>query len=632
MAKRELCSVTVLSFLCMCTYVVFGNALAGTGQTPENVVTSCAAVKPLFEMKNISVDIPDKPINGMALNVCTAERTCCSAQMEQELLRLVRKDFEALLHHNSRSLQGLLVSAADTIREHVSELLRQSESRTLSLLAVVLPRSPSAAREPVSRLYARLAAQLEQPLLPPGAAAAGQDEPEDLEDAVGDAFWRLFPLVYRQTLSGRKAQRDLSADYAACLSASAPELEPFGGAPRRLARALRGALGAARLLRQALLLGAAVLADADRLLTANPGGAESWSRCQSALLRMSYCSRCSGLSAQAKPCSGLCLNVVRGCLTQHAAELDLPWNGYVEAAERLAAAVQGHAALEDALRSIDAHVAEAIIIAMETRPGLDRKVKLSCGPYRWAAVPEEPQVGGGGGGSAEEAAAGSGGGGGGDAPQREQGAAHAPATDTLSSRLQPFLASLSKSRGFYANLAESLCSDESFAETRDTADCWNGQRIGEYTKTVVASSITAQKYNPEITWTPHQPDMRIAELSDQLRHIKQVVVSQVAEAPSALALTRYEGGSGSGQQPGDSWDDEADSAEAWPDEGSGSGDAPIVPEGGDRSATENVQVSPGVGADKPPAESSAGRRAPMSWSLLLIAYGAIVTVLCHRDG
>jgi Glypican. len=51
--------------------------------------------------------------------------------------------------------------------------------------------------------------------------------------------------------------------------------------------------------------------------------------------------------------------------------------------------------------------------------------------------------------------------------------------DSLAMKLHHFLASLTKSRGFYANLAESLCSDESFAETRDTADCWNGQRIGE---------------------------------------------------------------------------------------------------------------------------------------------------------
>lgn len=51
--------------------------------------------------------------------------------------------------------------------------------------------------------------------------------------------------------------------------------------------------------------------------------------------------------------------------------------------------------------------------------------------------------------------------------------------DSLATQLHHFLASLTKSRGFYANLAESLCSDESFAETRDTADCWNGQRVGE---------------------------------------------------------------------------------------------------------------------------------------------------------
>lgn len=50
---------------------------------------------------------------------------------------------------------------------------------------------------------------------------------------------------------------------------------------------------------------------------------------------------------------------------------------------------------------------------------------------------------------------------------------------SLATQFHHFLASLTKSRGFYANLAESLCSDESFAETRDTADCWNGQRIGE---------------------------------------------------------------------------------------------------------------------------------------------------------
>lgn len=41
-----------------------------------------------------------------------------------------------------------------------------------------------------------------------------------------------------------------------------------------------------------------------------------------------------------------------------------------------------------------------------------------------------------------------------------------------------FLLSISKSKGFYGNLADSLCRDENFAEPKD-AHCWNGERIGE---------------------------------------------------------------------------------------------------------------------------------------------------------
>ncbi|KAJ8870904.1 hypothetical protein PR048_027205 [Dryococelus australis] len=44
---------------------------------------------------------------------------------------------------------------------------------------------------------------------------------------------------------------------------------------------------------------------------------------------------------------------------------------------------------------------------------------------------------------------------------------------------------------------------------------------GRYTKTVVAASLSAQKYNPELAWTQRSPDMRIAQLSDKLRHIRQ---------------------------------------------------------------------------------------------------------------
>lgn len=49
----------------------------------------------------------------------------------------------------------------------------------------------------------------------------------------------------------------------------------------------------------------------------------------------------------------------------------------------------------------------------------------------------------------------------------------------LTKKIGQFTESVPKSRGFYAGLADSLCADESFAEKRETAACWNGQRVAE---------------------------------------------------------------------------------------------------------------------------------------------------------
>lgn len=45
-------------------------------------------------------------------------------------------------------------------------------------------------------------------------------------------------------------------------------------------------------------------------------------------------------------------------------------------------------------------------------------------------------------------------------------------------QLGNFLTSIAKTRGFYGNLADNLCQDDSFAEPKDQ-HCWNGDRIGE---------------------------------------------------------------------------------------------------------------------------------------------------------
>jgi hypothetical protein len=254
------------------------------------------------------------------------------------------------------------------------------------------------AREPISSLYSDLVGYLnadkesshdrDPDRDPPSAAATVVRSVTlvtadlNLEESVTTFFASLFPLVYHHAVNPHL--RDFSGDYKSCLRATISEIQPFGDVPRQVAQGISKTMEATRVLLQALNLGAEVLNSTDTLLMTDSidvSGAQ-WSECHTALLRMSYCPTCQGLTRPGlKPCSGYCLNVLRGCLTQHASELDLPWNGFVEATERLVVAVRGHDAapsvvlnVEEIIRSLDTKISEAIMYAMENGPSLERKV------------------------------------------------------------------------------------------------------------------------------------------------------------------------------------------------------------------------------------------------------------------
>jgi hypothetical protein len=48
--------LVLLVLVCSCSVVCSGRT--------SSVITSCTAVKPILEMKNLSLDIPDEPVNG----------------------------------------------------------------------------------------------------------------------------------------------------------------------------------------------------------------------------------------------------------------------------------------------------------------------------------------------------------------------------------------------------------------------------------------------------------------------------------------------------------------------------------------------------------------------------------------
>lgn len=264
------------------------------------------------------------------------------------------------------------------------ELARQSENKTLYLFAQVYQRMSVLSKEPIARLYSDIRNYVQN--TSDYASAADLN----IEASVSDFFTNLFPLVYHHAVNLQ--QNDFSEDYKTCLRHTIQDIQPFGDIPRQISQQIFKTLEATRVLLQALSLGSEVLNTTDTLLTEEAEKSDSsQSACHTALLKMSYCPKCMGLDTQIKPCSGYCLNVLRGCLTQHVSELDLPWNGYVGAVERLVIAVKTHDTgngvnVDSVIKSLDTRISEAIMHAMENGPSLEKKVRIFKSPVVFSLI------------------------------------------------------------------------------------------------------------------------------------------------------------------------------------------------------------------------------------------------------
>lgn len=238
------------------------------------------------------------------------------------------------------------------------------------------------AKGPIQQLFDQL-----ERFISSSADGMGGD-PADVSDAVNGFFDDLFPRLYGQSprsvqgpsLPADSVGQRLPQDYVDCLRHAQSELRPFGEIPRRLANSLARSLDAVRSLLSALDLGARVLNATDH--------AELNGQCRDALLRATYCAQCRSMKLQrpatsnGQVCRGLCSNVARGCLAA-VADVDQPWNEWVDAMERLAVALLNKAGAvvadlgpHDILSSVDSRLSEAVLYALENGPLLEKKVSL----------------------------------------------------------------------------------------------------------------------------------------------------------------------------------------------------------------------------------------------------------------
>ncbi|CAL1281084.1 unnamed protein product [Larinioides sclopetarius] len=479
--------------------------------------TSCAEVRQVFVMRGIGAAhlVPDTWTEGKDLSLCPSSQTCCSKSMESKYEEAGRKDLKNLLQGADSYLKTLISTSATKFRDTFLEMVQVAENSTNALFLDVYQSIEAQSRVPLGQLFADLLAYM-----------SGKDV--DLEERVNSFFDSFFPVAYHHSVNSN--QKDFSETFKECLRDAQVEIRPFGDLSEKIASQISRSFEAARTFLEALQLGLEVINTTEHM--------DFGPECSEAFVRLTYCPQCQGF-LQTKPCAGLCLNVVRGCLAS-VSELDDSWSEYVSALERLTSGMVGIYNIEHVLSTLDTKVSETVSYLMANSAEITKRVKEKCGVPRRVSREVPPATAG-----------------------PSASLPPKPTYDTsLYMLLQNFVHKVAESKDFYANLADRLCSDGHLV-TKGELNCWNGSGLAEYTKTVAGIGVSAQKYNPEMK-PPRVRDVTVSTLADKLQHVKQILSARVTSVPQSDSSVVGEG-SGSG-----SWwrtSDDEDYAQA-----SGSGD------------------------------------------------------------
>ncbi|XP_071201484.1 glypican-5b isoform X3 [Salvelinus alpinus] len=483
------------------TVVLFGASGAGAH--------SCHEVKTAFQLRQIGSLkwVPEAPGTDGELQICKHPGpSCCTRKMEESYQAAVRRETLQNIRSYSFELKYLIVGHSSAFQDTFQSLL----SFTLNLTSALF----DSAYEPLSQDARPLVADLFSVL----SLFLGGDGNTSMERSVHRFYDDLFPLVYRRLVNPGLASSPPSSEHSECLRKTRQDVNPFGPHPRALAEGLTRALSAGRALSRALMMGAEVLNATERAGLSR--------ECGRALVRMQYCPHCRGLTL-IRPCGGLCLNVMRGCLVG-LSELDGPWRHYVALLQELTGALAGGHDLELALLGIRNHINDAILHAQLHGPRISAIVDKVCGPLTdtpsvtsirptlkvMTSVTTSPT---------------------------SAVSTPSPAEVTLgrlshtrrSLPLKPskidkprslkkisreFMGYIQRYRSFFSALPETLCESEMVGED---FTCWSGEDVVDsYVGRVVGNGLHAQKNNPEIKVRSIDPILVAAR--DKLEQFKQV--------------------------------------------------------------------------------------------------------------
>ncbi|XP_011472471.1 glypican-5 [Oryzias latipes] len=479
--NADLCWLILLGFSCL--QEASGRAADAGG---------CHEVKTAYMMRQIGpVElVPDRPGTGESLRLCSHPGpTCCTGKMEDSYMTAVRTETQQKMRSYSFELKYLIAGHTKAYQETFDSLVSFTSDLTSTLFDSAYSTLASDSRPLVLQLFSDVKRHL------------SGDPHSSLDTAVRRFYDDLFPLVYRRVLNpglGHTSRSFPSTNHDDCLRMTRQDLSPFGPHPWLLTSSLSRALRPGRTLSQLLRLAGEVVNATEKATLSR--------ECGRALVRMQYCSHCKGLTL-IRPCTGLCINIMRGCLLG-VSELGAPWSSMVVLLQRLSgtlATSSNQNSLELALLAVRNHVNDAILHAQLHGPRITTLVEKVCGSQvpgpmistehssHWHTTTRETS-----------------------SFKRSQVTSPSSLQQSLQSRKslplkssgggksrslkklsREFEGSIQRYQWFFSELPEMLCESEMEVEQHT---CWSGQDVVEsYAGHVAGSSLKAQKENPEMS-------------------------------------------------------------------------------------------------------------------------------------
>ncbi|KAM6962474.1 glypican-5-like [Aplochiton taeniatus] len=483
-----------------CRLIWVAVILLGAVGSPTGA-NSCHEVRTAYMMRQIGPLkwVPDSPGPGESLQVCHhSGPSCCNAKMEESYLAAVRSEMRQKIRSYSFELKYLIAGQTGAFQEKFESLLSLSLNVTVALFDSAYAPLAAESRPLVERLFHDLSLYL-----------AG-DPHTSLPRALHRFHDDLFPLVYHRLLNpgiGRQrgdppASSTSPTNRNECLRMTRQDVNPFGPQPRLLAESLSRALGAGRALSLLLRLAGEVLNATERAGLSRD--------CGRSLVRMQYCSHCRGLTL-IRPCTGLCVNVMRGCLVG-LSELSSPWRRLVVLLQRQAERLATGDHLELALLAIRNHGNDAVLHAQLHGPRITATVEKVCGPQ-----PDSPMM-----------------------PTAQSSfplkGSRKDKPRSLKKLSRAFQGSVQRYLSLFSELPGMLCESEMEVEQHT---CWSGEDVVEsYVGAVVDAGLPAQRHNPEMRVGPVDPLLKGA--MERLERLTQVAVRNSAHNlkshPSTLTL------------------------------------------------------------------------------------------------